>query len=131
MVRELERQDGNVIATADALGVPRKTLYDKLKKLRPAPTGRFSAAKPVPLPGRSRRVAVPVPIGEACTPARHAGFGEHRRGSRPALDVPAVRSARHASCYVIFTPAMGASARATPRMTRVPASDTPSGKPQA
>ncbi|HND98756.1 MAG TPA: sigma-54 dependent transcriptional regulator [Plasticicumulans sp.] len=32
IVQELERQDGNVVATADALGVPRKTLYDKLKK---------------------------------------------------------------------------------------------------
>ncbi|PWV61597.1 sigma-54-dependent transcriptional regulator [Plasticicumulans acidivorans] len=32
ITQALARHDGNVVATADALGVPRKTLYDKLKK---------------------------------------------------------------------------------------------------
>ncbi|GAB4350464.1 MAG: sigma-54 dependent transcriptional regulator [Gammaproteobacteria bacterium] len=32
IVRELERQQGNIKATYEALGLPRKTLYDKMKK---------------------------------------------------------------------------------------------------
>jgi two-component system C4-dicarboxylate transport response regulator DctD len=37
IVRALDRVDGNVASAADSLGVPRKTLYDKLKKYQLAP----------------------------------------------------------------------------------------------
>jgi two-component system C4-dicarboxylate transport response regulator DctD len=37
IIRALDRVDGNVASAADHLGVPRKTLYDKLKKYQLAP----------------------------------------------------------------------------------------------
>ena len=37
IIRALDRVDGNVASAADQLGVPRKTLYDKLKKYQLAP----------------------------------------------------------------------------------------------